>query len=74
MASHDNSKIKRSRSQDHVTYSIKIAITQWVGPIKFILGRNMRTNPQLVRHKMVIIATLLPSNWATNSAINVHIF
>jgi len=38
------------------------------------LEANMRTTPQRVRRKMVAIATMVPSNGATKSAIPDLIF
>jgi len=56
---HDfKSKGQRSRSQHHVTYPVKIAITQyWVDVSSLYLEANMRTTPKRVGHKMVVTAT-----------------
>jgi len=52
------SKGQRSMSQGHVTYSVKITITQYFVVISSsYLGVNMKTTPQRVRHKMVAMAT-----------------
>jgi len=51
------SKDQRSRSQGHVTYSLKNCyISVLSGPIKFVIGGNMGTTPGLVLHKVVAMA------------------